>query len=56
VHGLTSSAEASRTPEEWYAQIEALRAAGRIEQAKAELEKLEAAYPGWLEKHLRQER
>jgi outer membrane protein assembly factor BamD (BamD/ComL family) len=37
-----------RTPEEWYAEIEALREAGRIEEAEAELTRLEAAHPGWL--------
>lgn len=39
---------AERTPEAWYAEIEALRAEGRDAEADAELEKLEAAHPGWL--------
>lgn len=51
-----ASAEQLPTPEQWYVQIEALRAAGRDEEAAAELEKLEAAYPGWLEQHLQEER
>lgn len=53
---VEASAEQLQTPEAWYEQIEALRAAGRNEEAAAELEKLEAAYPGWLEQHLRQRR
>lgn len=44
--------EDARTPEEWYAQIETLRAAGKIEDAEAELARLEAAHPGWVERHL----
>jgi outer membrane protein assembly factor BamD (BamD/ComL family) len=40
------------TPEAWYAAIEKLRAQGRLEEAERELERLEKAYPGWLEKHL----
>jgi hypothetical protein len=40
------------SPEDWYAEIEKLRAAGRIEEADRELERLKAAYPGWLERHL----
>jgi len=48
---LTESAGALRAPEEWYADIEALRAAGRIEEANAELARLEAAWPGWLARH-----
>ncbi|MBX3704309.1 MAG: hypothetical protein KF822_11100 [Steroidobacteraceae bacterium] len=39
------------TPEEWLARIEALRAAGRVEEAEAELKRLETAFPGWLERH-----
>lgn len=46
------AAEEMRAPEDWYAQIEELRASGRIEEAQAELDKLEAAYPGWVERHL----
>ena len=38
-------------PDEWYSGIEALRAAGRDAEADAELERLEAAWPGWLEKN-----
>jgi hypothetical protein len=38
----------ARTPEAWYADIEALRKAGRIEEADAELARFEAAYPEWL--------
>jgi hypothetical protein len=38
----------ARTPEAWYADIEALRKAGRIEEADAELARFEAAYPQWL--------
>jgi len=37
-----------RTPEAWYAEIEALRKAGRIAEADAELALFEAAYPDWL--------
>lgn len=40
-----------RTPEQWYADIEALRAAGRIKEADAELVRLKSTYPGWLESH-----
>ncbi|MGH8250393.1 MAG: tetratricopeptide repeat protein [Steroidobacteraceae bacterium] len=39
------------SPEVWYAAIEALRAEGRIEEAERELERLEKAHPGWLEKN-----
>ena len=45
-----------RKPEEWYAEIKKLRAAGRIEEADRELERLKAAYPGWLERHLQEKR
>lgn len=48
-------AAASRTPEQWYAEIEALRAAGHIEETESELKRLEAAWPGWLASHLKQE-
>lgn len=34
--------------EEWLARIEELEAAGRLDEARAERERLEAAYPGWL--------
>jgi hypothetical protein len=40
-------------PEAWLAKIEALEAAGRTEEAAAERERLEAAYPGWLEQRIR---
>lgn len=53
---LKESAEAPRDPEEWYGQIETLRAAGRIDDAEAELARLEAAWPGWLEKNHPQNR
>lgn len=44
------AAQASpRSPEAWYARILELRAAGRIEEAEQELERLREAYPGWLE-------
>jgi hypothetical protein len=54
--GLKESAEAPRDPEEWYEEVEALRAAGRIDDAEAELARLEAAWPGWLEKNHPQNR
>lgn len=53
---LKESAAAPRDPEEWYEEIEALRAAGRIGDAEAELDRLEAAWPGWLAKHHPQQR
>jgi len=48
------SADQSLTPEQWYAQIEELRAAGREAEAEAELRRLEQAFPGWLEQRLRE--
>jgi hypothetical protein len=48
---LQKSREVLPAPEDWYAGIEELRAAGRNEEADRELERLEAAYPGWLEKN-----
>ena len=48
------SADESQTPEQWYARIEGLRAAGRHEEAEAELLRLEQAFPGWVEEHLRE--
>lgn len=48
------AATTARPPEEWYAEIESLRAAGHIEQAQAELARLEAAWPGWLASHTKQ--
>ena len=44
----------SRTPEEWYAAIEALRTSGRIKEADAELARFKSEYPGWLERHQQQ--
>ena len=41
----------SRTPEQWYADIEALRKSGRIEEANAELARFKSKYPDWLEHH-----
>lgn len=49
LHSKQAAVADARTPEQWYADIEALRAAGKDAEADAELEKLEAAYPGWLE-------
>ncbi len=40
--------EGADTPERWLERIEALEAAGRREEAAAERQRLEAAYPGWL--------
>ena len=48
---LMKSGDDQRTPEEWYAEIEKLRAAGKKREAKRELEKLKAAHPGWLEEN-----
>lgn len=53
---LKESDDALRDPEDWYREIEALRAAGRIEEADAELARLEAAWPGWIEKNHPQNR
>jgi hypothetical protein len=50
-HALTPSSSEPRTAEQWYADIQALRATGRIKEADAELVRLKAAYPGWLESH-----
>jgi hypothetical protein len=44
----------ARSPEAWYAEIEALRAAGHVEQAEAELLRFKAAHPGWIEQHRQQ--
>ena len=52
--GMLKSKESyaeSRTPEEWYADIEALRTSGRIKEADAELARFKSQYPGWLERH-----
>jgi hypothetical protein len=43
------------TPEAWYAAIEKLRRAGRKAEADRELERLEKAYPGWLEEYLKRQ-
>ncbi|HEU5468938.1 MAG TPA: hypothetical protein VFU77_06495 [Steroidobacteraceae bacterium] len=40
------------TPEAWYAEVEKLRAQGRLEEAERELARLNEAYPGWLERYL----
>jgi len=48
------SYEESRTPEKWYADIEALRTSGRIKEADAELARFKSEYPGWLERHQQQ--
>lgn len=45
---MNERAARQRTPEAWYAEIEALRKAGRIGEADAELARFEAAYPDWL--------
>lgn len=48
---LMKSGEAARSPEEWYAEIEKLRAAGKKREAGRQLKELEEAHPGWLEKN-----
>jgi hypothetical protein len=40
-----------KDPEAWYAEIEKLRAAGRVDEADRELARLERAHPGWIERH-----
>lgn len=45
------SCDDPRTPEEWYADIKALRAAGQIKEADAELACLKTIHPDWLERH-----
>lgn len=42
-----------KTPEAWYAYIEKLRAQGRTEEADRQLARLEKAYPGWVERYMR---
>lgn len=42
-----------KTPETWYAYIEKLRTQGKVEEADRQLERLERAYPGWVERYLR---
>ena len=54
--GLADSAATPRDPAQWYTEIEALRADGHIEEADAELARLEEAWPGWLEKNHPQNR
>lgn len=44
----------ARSPEAWYAEIEALRAAGHVEEAEAELLRFKAAHPDWIEQHRQQ--
>jgi hypothetical protein len=44
-----------RPPEEWYAEIQRLRAAGHVSEADQELARFKAAYPGWLEQHDRKD-
>ena len=44
-----------RPPEEWYAEIRKLRAAGRVSEADKELARFKAAYPGWLEQQDRKD-
>ena len=38
-------------PDDWLARIEALEAAGQLEEAERQRQLLEAAYPGWLADH-----
>ena len=42
-----------KTPEAWYAYIEKLRAQGKDAEADRQLARLEKAYPGWVERYLR---
>lgn len=53
VQTRAASVDERMTPEQWYARIEELRAAGRNEEADTEQRRLEEAHPGWLERHLR---
>ncbi len=55
ITGMTAEQPAAkpRTPEAWYAEIKALRKAGRNEEADAELARFQAAYPDWLKQHRR---
>jgi hypothetical protein len=46
---VTAAPAAPQTPESWFAAIQQMRAEGRIEEADRELERLRAAFPGWLE-------
>jgi hypothetical protein len=47
------TAQRMRDPEAWLDEIDALRTAGRIEEADRELERFRAAYPRYLEEHPR---
>lgn len=49
----SAEADALPEPEAWLSRIEALEAEGRMQEAAAERERLEAAYPGWLEQRAR---
>jgi hypothetical protein len=55
LQGVTTSVTSAkqRTPEAWYAEIEELRRLGQVEEANRELERLQKAYPGWLERYLK---
>jgi hypothetical protein len=44
----------ARSPEDWFADIKALRKAGRNQEADAELARFEASYPDWIKQHDRQ--
>jgi hypothetical protein len=48
---MEARAQSPPAPEAWLARIESLEAEGKLEQAAAERERLEAAYPGWLAQH-----
>jgi hypothetical protein len=56
MQGVAPTAIAAKlpAPEAWYARIEQLRKQGRVDEANRELERLEKAYPGWLERHLQE--
>ena len=43
-----------KTPETWFAYIEKLRAERKTAEADRQLARLEKAYPGWVERHLRE--
>jgi hypothetical protein len=42
-----------RSPETWYAYVEKLRAEGKTAEADRQLERLEKAHPGWVERYLK---